>query len=234
MLSKINLYMIDSNSNFKDGYTLLVDKELDWTSFDVVKKIRNMTGSKKVGHAGTLDPLASGLLIICTGKHTKKINDFQNLNKEYTGKFIIGATTRSHDLETEIENTKSFSGINKNDLNKIVKSFLGGQLQRPPKFSAVKVDGKRAYELARKKKEVKIKEKKIKINEFKILNFSLPEIKFYISCSKGTYIRSIARDLGEKLGCGAYLSELRRTKIGSFCVENAYTINELEQKIKKD
>tara|TARA_B100000886_G_scaffold329268_1_gene278473 strand:+ start:3275 stop:3955 length:681 start_codon:yes stop_codon:yes gene_type:complete len=226
--------MIDSNTNFNDGFTLLVDKKLDWTSFDAVKKIRNITGSKKVGHAGTLDPLASGLLIICTGKHTKKINDFQSLDKEYTGKFVIGASTPSHDLETEIEYTKSISGINKNDVNKIVDSFLGCQLQRPPKFSAVKVDGKRAYELARKEKEVKIKEKKIKINEFKILNFSLPEIKFYISCSKGTYIRSIARDLGEKLGCGAYLSELRRTKIGSFCVDNAYTIEELEQKINKD
>ena len=224
--------MIDSNTNFNDGFTLLVDKKLDWTSFDVVKKIRNMTGSKKVGHAGTLDPLASGLLIICTGKHTKKINDFQNLDKVYTGKFVIGATTPSHDLETEIENHKSISGINENEVNQVVTSFIGNQLQRPPKYSAVKVDGKRAYELARKEKNVLIKEKEIIINEFKILNFSSPVIEFYISCSKGTYIRSIARDLGEKLGCGAYLSELRRTKIGSFCVDNADTIEELEQKIK--
>ena len=224
--------MIDSNTNFNDGFTLLVDKKLDWTSFDVVKKIKNMTGCKKVGHAGTLDPLASGLLIICTGRHTKKINNFQNLDKVYTGKFVIGATTPSHDLETEIENTKSISGINENDINVIVNSFLGTQLQRPPKYSAIKVNGKRAYELARKEKDVKIKEREIKIKEFNILNFSSSVIEFNILCSKGTYIRSIARDLGEKLGCGAYLSELRRTKIGSFCVDNADTIEELEQKIK--
>ncbi len=224
--------MIDSNTNFNDGFTLLVDKKLDWTSFDVVKKIKNMTGCKKVGHAGTLDPLASGLLIICTGRHTKKINNFQNLDKVYTGKFVIGATTPSHDLETEIENTKSISGINENDINVIVNSFLGTQLQRPPKYSAIKVNGKRAYELARKEKDVKIKEREIKIKEFNILNFSSSVIEFNIFCSKGTYIRSIARDLGEKLGCGAYLSELRRTKIGSFCVDNADTIEELEQKIK--
>ena len=224
--------MIDSNTNFNDGFTLLVDKKLDWTSFDVVKKIKNMTGCKKVGHAGTLDPLASGLLIICTGRHTKKLNNFQNLDKVYTGKFVIGATTPSHDLETEIENTKSISGINENDINVIVNSFLGTQLQRPPKYSAIKVNGKRAYELARKEKDVKIKEREIKIKEFNILNFSSSVIEFNILCSKGTYIRSIARDLGEKLGCGAYLSELRRTKIGSFCVDNADTIEELEQKIK--
>ena len=157
--------MIDSNTNFNDGYTLLVDKKLDWTSFDVVKKIRNITGSKKVGHAGTLDPLASGLLIICTGKHTKKINDFQSLDKVYTGKFVIGATTPSHDLETEIENSKSISGINENEVNQVVSSFIGSQLQRPPKYSAVKVDGKRAYELARKEKNVLIKEKEIIIND---------------------------------------------------------------------
>ncbi len=224
--------MIDSNTNFNDGFTLLVDKKLDWTSFDVVKKIKNMTGCKKVGHAGTLDPLASGLLIICTGRHTKKLNNFQNLDKVYTGKFVIGATTPSHDLETEIENTKSISGINENDINVIVNSFLGTQLQRPPKYSAIKVNGKRAYELARKEKDVKIKEREIKIKEFNILNFSSSVIEFNILCSKGTYIRSIARDLGEKLGCGAYLSELRRTKIGSFCVDNADTIEGLEQKIK--
>ena len=224
--------MIDSNINFNEGYTLLIDKKLDWTSFDVVRKIRNITKSKKVGHAGTLDPLASGLLIICTGKHTKKINEFLNLDKTYTGRFVIGSTTPSHDLETEIENTKSISGINKNEVEKIVNSFLGIQLQRPPKYSAVKIDGKRAYELARKEQDFKIKEKEIKINEFKILNFSSPVIEFYISCSKGTYIRSLARDIGLKLGCGAYLSELRRTKIGNFDVDDASTIEEFEFNLK--
>ena len=224
--------VIDSNINFNEGYTLLIDKKLDWTSFDVVRKIRNITKSKKVGHAGTLDPLASGLLIICTGKHTKKINEFLNLDKTYTGRFVIGSTTPSHDLETEIENTKSISGINKNEVEKIVNSFLGIQLQRPPKYSAVKIDGKRAYELARKEQDFKIKEKEIKINEFKILNFSSPVIEFYISCSKGTYIRSLARDIGLKLGCGAYLSELRRTKIGNFDVDDASTIEEFEFNLK--
>ena len=224
--------VIDSNINFNEGYTLLIDKKLDWTSFDVVRKIRNITKSKKVGHAGTLDPLASGLLIICTGKHTKKINEFLNLDKTYTGRFVIGSTTPSHDLETEIENTKSISGINKNEVDKIINSFLGIQLQRPPKYSAVKIDGKRAYELARKEQDVKIKEKEIKINEFKILNFSSPVIEFYISCSKGTYIRSLARDIGLRLGCGAYLSELRRTKIGNFDVDDASTIEEFEFNLK--
>ena len=224
--------MIDSNINFNEGFTLLIDKKLDWTSFDVVRKIRNITKSKKVGHAGTLDPLASGLLIICTGKHTKKINEFLNLDKTYTGKFVIGSTTPSHDLETEIENTKSISGINKNEVDKIVNSFLGIQLQRPPKYSAVKIDGKRAYELARKEQDFKIKDKEIKINEFKILNFSSPVIEFYISCSKGTYIRSLARDIGLRLGCGAYLSELRRTKIGNFDVDDASTIEEFEFNLK--
>tara|TARA_Y100000748_G_C15399844_1_gene451018 strand:- start:212 stop:901 length:690 start_codon:yes stop_codon:yes gene_type:complete len=224
--------VIDSNINFNEGFTLLIDKKLDWTSFDVVRKIRNITKSKKVGHAGTLDPLASGLLIICTGKHTKKINEFLNLDKTYTGKFVIGSTTPSHDLETEIENTKSISGINKNEVDKIVNSFLGIQLQRPPKYSAVKIDGKRAYELARKEQDFKIKEKEIKINEFKILNFSSPVIEFYISCSKGTYIRSLARDIGLRLGCGAYLSELRRTKIGNFDVDDASTIEEFEFNLK--
>ena len=224
--------VIDSNINFNEGYTLLIDKKLDWTSFDVVRKIRNITKSKKVGHAGTLDPLASGLLIICTGKHTKKINEFLNLDKTYTGRFVIGSTTPSHDLETEIENTKSISGINKNEVDKIVNSFLGIQLQRPPKYSAVKIDGKRAYELARKEQDFKIKEKEIKINEFKILNFSSPVIEFYISCSKGTYIRSLARDIGLRLGCGAYLSELRRTKIGNFDVDDASTIEEFEFNLK--
>jgi len=224
--------VIDSNINFNEGFTLLIDKKLDWTSFDVVRKIRNITKSKKVGHAGTLDPLASGLLIICTGKHTKKINEFLNLDKTYTGKFVIGSTTPSHDLETEIENTKSISGINKNEVDKIVNSFLGIQLQRPPKYSAVKIDGKRAYELARKEQDFKIKDKEIKINEFKILNFSSPVIEFYISCSKGTYIRSLARDIGLRLGCGAYLSELRRTKIGNFDVDDASTIEEFEFNLK--
>lgn len=224
--------MIDSNINFNEGYTLLIDKKLDWTSFDVVKKIRNITKSKKVGHAGTLDPLASGLLIICTGKHTKKINEFLNLDKTYTGKFVLGSKTPSHDLETEISETKPLTGVNEKKIKEVANSFLGIQLQRPPKYSAVKVNGKRAYELARKDQEVIIEEKEVKVNSFEILEIKLPIISFSISCSKGTYIRSLARDLGLKLGCGAYLSELRRTKIGNFNVDHASTIEELEFKLK--
>lgn len=224
--------MIDSNINFNEGYTLLIDKKLDWTSFDVVKKIRNITKSKKVGHAGTLDPLASGLLIICTGKHTKKINEFLNLDKTYTGKFVLGSKTPSHDLETEISETKPLTGVNEKKIKEVANSFLGIQLQRPPKYSAVKVNGKRAYELARKDQKVIIEEKEVKINSFEILEIKLPIISFSISCSKGTYIRSLARDLGLKLGCGAYLSELRRTKIGNFNVDHASTIEELEFKLK--
>ena len=224
--------MIDSNINFNEGYTLLIDKKLDWTSFDVVKKIRNITKSKKVGHAGTLDPLASGLLIICTGKHTKKINEFLNLDKTYTGKFILGSTTPSHDLETEISETKPLTGVNEKKIKEVANTFLGVQLQRPPKYSAVKVNGKRAYELARKDQKVIIEEKEIIVNSFEILEIKLPIISFSISCSKGTYIRSLARDLGLKLGCGAYLSELRRTQIGNFNVDHANTIEELEFKLK--
>lgn len=224
--------MIDSNINFNEGYTLLIDKKLDWTSFDVVKKIRNITKSKKVGHAGTLDPLASGLLIICTGKHTKKINEFLNLDKTYTGKFVLGSKTPSHDLETEISETKPLTGVNEKKIKEVANSFLGIQLQRPPKYSAVKVNGKRAYELARKDQKVIIEEKEVRVNSFEILEIKLPIISFSISCSKGTYIRSLARDLGLKLGCGAYLSELRRTKIGNFNVDHASTIEELEFKLK--
>jgi len=224
--------MIDSNINFNEGYTLLIDKKLDWTSFDVVKKIRNITKSKKVGHAGTLDPLASGLLIICTGKHTKKINEFLNLDKTYTGKFILGSTTPSHDLETEISETKPLSDVNEKKIKEVANTFLGVQLQRPPKYSAVKVNGKRAYELARKDQKVIIEEKEIIVNSFEILEIKLPIISFSISCSKGTYIRSLARDLGLKLGCGAYLSELRRIQIGNFNVDHANTIEELEFKLK--
>ena len=224
--------MIDSNINFNEGYTLLIDKKLDWTSFDVVKKIRNITKSKKVGHAGTLDPLASGLLIICTGKHTKKINEFLNLDKTYTGKFVLGSTTPSHDLEAEISETKPLTGVNEKKIKEVANTFLGVQLQRPPKFSAVKVNGKRAYELARKDHKVIIEEKEVRVNSFEILEIKLPIISFSISCSKGTYIRSLARDLGLKLDCGAYLSELRRTKIGNFNVDHASTIEELEFKLK--
>ena len=219
---------------YNNGQTLLVDKDLDWTSFDVVKKIKNIIKCKKVGHAGTLDPLATGLLIICTGKNTKKINDIQNQDKVYTGEFILGKSTPSHDLETEFNSQKDIKNITSDRIEEVSKRFVGEQLQRPPKFSAVKVNGKRAYEYARDNEDVKIKEKNINIYEFKITEFNLPNISFKISCTKGTYIRSIARDFGEKLGCGAVLSKLRRTEIGNYNVENAFKINDLADKLKKE
>ena len=219
---------------YNNGQTLLVDKDLDWTSFDVVKKIKNIIKCKKVGHAGTLDPLATGLLIICTGKNTKKINDIQNQDKVYTGEFILGKSTPSHDLETEFNSQKDIKNITSDRIEEVSKRFVGEQLQRPPKFSAVKVNGKRAYEYARDNEEVKIKEKNINIYEFKITEFNLPNISFKISCTKGTYIRSIARDFGEKLGCGAVLSKLRRTEIGNFNVEDAFKVNDLADKLKKE
>ena len=219
---------------YNNGQTILVDKDLDWTSFDVVKKLKNIIKCKKVGHAGTLDPLASGLLIICTGKNTKKINDIQNQDKVYTGEFILGKTTPSHDLETEFNSETDIKNISLDKIEKITESFIGEQFQRPPKFSAVKIKGKRAYEYARENEEVKIKEKKINIYTFKITGCNLPNISFQISCTKGTYIRSIARDFGKKLGCGAVLSNLRRTMIGNYSVENAIKVNILADKLKKE
>ena len=219
---------------YNNGQTLLVDKDLDWTSFDVVKKIKNIIKCKKVGHAGTLDPLATGLLIICTGKNTKKINDIQNQDKVYTGEFILGKSTPSHDLETEFNSQKDIKNISSDRIEEVSKRFVGEQLQRPPKFSAVKINGKRAYEYARDNEEIKIKEKNININEFKITEYNLPNISFKISCTKGTYIRSIARDFGEKLGCGAVLSKLRRTEIGNYNVKDAFKVNDLADKLKKE
>ena len=217
---------------YNEGKTILIDKSLDWTSFDVVKKLKFLIKCKKIGHAGTLDPLATGLLIICTGKNTKKINDIQNLSKTYTGSFTIGSTTPSHDLETEINTTKSIENISKKMIENVAQTFLGVQLQKPPKFSAVKVKGERAYKLARENKKFILKEKEIEITKFQIVDIKSSVISFEIKCSKGTYIRSIARDFGNKLGCGAYLSNLRRTKIGDFDVNSASTIDDMVNIIK--
>ena len=216
------------------GETILIDKSLDWTSFDVVKKIRNTIKCKKVGHAGTLDPLATGLLILCTGKNTKKINDYQNYPKEYIGTFVLGKTTPSHDLETEINFEKSTKDINEKDIHSLASTFLGIQDQLPPKFSAVKINGKRAYSLARNNEEITLKKKEIEIFKFDITTIKMPEVNFVINCSKGTYIRSIARDFGKKIGSGAYLSKLRRTKIGTFNVSDALNVNEMIKIINKE
>ena len=214
---------------------LILNKPSGISSGIFSRKIKKFLRFKeKVGHAGTLDPLATGLLIICTGKNTKKINDIQNQDKVYTGEFILGKSTPSHDLETEFNSQKDIKNITSDRIEEVSKRFVGEQLQRPPKFSAVKVNGKRAYEYARDNEEVKIKEKNINIYEFKILEFNLPNISFKISCTKGTYIRSIARDFGEKLGCGAVLSKLRRTEIGNYNVEDAFKVNVLADKLKKE
>ena len=210
-----------------EGRILLIDKPYEWTSFDVVNKLRYKLKIKKIGHAGTLDPLATGLLIICTGKMTKRIEEFMGLEKEYTGKFVIGQTTPSHDLETEVSVAADISGITEVMIRKIAGTFTGVISQLPPLHSAIKIGGKRAYQFARKGKEVALQPRQVEISTFEITSIQLPEISFRIVCSKGTYIRSIARDLGEALGVGAYLSHLCRTRIGPYLLSDAITIEEV-------
>ncbi len=218
--------------DYKNGQVLLIDKPLDWTSFQVVNKLRWHIRQKfdikkiKVGHAGTLDPLATGLLIICTGKFTKKISEYQGQVKEYTGEFTLGATTPSYDLETAVDATFPIDHINKELILKTTKQFVGEIEQQPPIFSALKKDGKRLYELARKGETTEIPFRKITIEEFEITSIDLPKVCFRVVCSKGTYIRSLAFDFGKALSSGAHLSALRRTKIGDFKVENGMKIEE--------
>lgn len=210
-----------------EGHVLLVDKPLEWTSFDVVKKLKYALNLKKVGHAGTLDPLASGLLILCTGKKTKEIEKFQNQAKEYEGTLVLGQTTPSYDLETELTAAVDISHITKQQIIEATFSFIGEVEQTPPIYSAVKVDGKRAYIHARKGNDIKLRSRVVEIAKFEILSMDLPQVKFLVSCSKGTYIRSLVNDFGNNLGVGAYLSQLRRTKIGDYNVTDAYTIEDL-------
>jgi tRNA pseudouridine55 synthase len=215
-----------------DQQVLLIDKPLTWTSFDVVNKVRYTGKFKKVGHAGTLDPLATGLLILCTGKKTKEIDQYQAQDKEYTGKLIIGKTTPSFDLETEVDAEYPTEHISKEMMETARISFLGEIQQIPPAFSAIKVNGKRAYESARAGKEVELKARTITITKFEIETSKFPEVSFILGCTKGTYVRSLVRDFGIKLQSGAYMSELRRTKIGDFDVQNAFVLEELIEKIK--
>ncbi|SFS47457.1 tRNA pseudouridine(55) synthase TruB [Lutibacter maritimus] len=213
--------------DFKNGQVLLIDKPLNWTSFQVVNKIRWHIRQKfnlkkiKVGHAGTLDPLASGLLIICTGNFTKKIDEYQGQIKEYIGEITLGATTPSYDMETELNETFKTEHISEELIHYTAKQFIGDIEQKPPMFSALKKDGVRLYDMAREGKEIEIPVRKISIPEFEITKIDLPKIEFRVVCSKGTYIRSLAYDFGKALNSGAYLSKLRRTKIGKFNVENA-------------
>src|SRR5690242_4436322 len=217
--------------SFLDGKVILMNKPLKWTSFDAVKKVRILTRVSKVGHAGTLDPLASGLLIICTGKFTKKINEYMGMEKEYTGTFTLGATTPTYDLESKPENFKSFEHVTRVLIYETAKQFTGEIMQVPPMHSAIKKEGKRVYELARKGKEVVLDARPVSINSFEITKIDLPVIAFKIVCTTGTYIRSIANDFGEALGCGAYLSSLCRTRIGVFHLIDALTPDELEKAI---
>lgn len=223
--------------NFEEGETLLIDKPLHWTSFDVVNKLRfalkGVSKKKlKVGHAGTLDPLATGLLIVCTGKMTKQIDSIQAQEKEYTGTLTLGATTPSYDRETEIDQRFEISAIDEVSLRNAVNQFIGEIDQRPPAFSAKKMQGKKAYELARKGVEVNLRTNRVNIYSFELTNIQLPEVSFRVRCSKGTYIRSLAHDFGAALNNGAYLSELRRTAIGEYPVSEALSVEDMTDLIR--
>ncbi len=223
--------------DFQAGEILLFDKDLDWTSFDLVQKVRNnlcrALGIKKlkVGHAGTLDPKATGLMILCTGKATKKIESLQAQEKEYIATLKLGATTPSFDLETEEDDQYPTEHITREIVDVVLNAFIGEQMQVPPVFSAVKVSGKRAYTHARKGEDVKLNPKPIKINEIEVLEFSQTKLVIRVVCSKGTYIRALARDIGKLLNSGAYLVGLKRTKIGDFRVEDAILIKNFLEKI---
>ena len=223
---------VETHNRLQDR-VILVDKPYGWTSFDVVKKIRNTLKIKKVGHAGTLDPLATGLLIVCTGKKTKEINHFQELEKEYEGEMILGRTTPSIDLETDFDSEKDISHLSEQNILKPVSKFTGHLKQVPPLYSAVKIKGKRGYNIARKGKTAKIEPKDVVIHNFEIENISLPNVGFNVVCSKGTYIRSLVRDFGNELGVGACLSGLRRTRIGDYKVSDALTINAIVNREKE-
>ncbi|SFF94055.1 tRNA pseudouridine(55) synthase TruB [Pontibacter chinhatensis] len=213
--------------DFAAGEILLINKPLGWTSFDVVKKVRNTIREKKVGHAGTLDPLATGLLILCTGKFTKRIDEIQGQEKEYTGIIRLGETTPSYDRETEVIETCAFDHLSEESIKEAAKDFVGTIEQVPPIYSAVQIDGKRAYTLARKGKDVELKSRTVTIHAFDIISIDGPEVAFRVVCSKGTYIRSLAHDLGQKLGVGAHLSKLERTRIGEYKLEKALTIEDI-------
>jgi tRNA pseudouridine55 synthase len=227
-----------STEDYLNGQIILIDKPLHWTSFQAVNKMKYALINKaglpkkfKIGHAGTLDPLASGLLLVCTGKFTKRISELQGQAKEYTGTFSIGATTPSYDLETEINETFGTSHIDASLINETVEQFLGEIDQKPPIFSAIKKDGIRLYEHARAGESVEIATRKTTIHEFEITRIAIPDIDFRVVCSKGTYIRSLAYDFGKALNSGAHLKVLRRTKIGDFDVEKAMDITLFEQSL---
>jgi len=218
---------------YNEGKVLLIDKPVGWTSFDVVNKLRYATKAKKVGHAGTLDPLATGLLIICTGKFTKQIDTYQAQEKEYTGTITLGATRPSYDTETEINQEYPWQHITPEMVLETAKKFTGIIEQIPPAYSAIKVDGKRAYKSARGGQEVELKPRQVEVKEFEITGIELPNVHFRVVCSKGTYIRTLAYDFGKALNSGAYLAALRRIRIGDFRIEDAVGVEEFVQKVKE-
>jgi tRNA pseudouridine55 synthase len=222
---------VESKNIFEEGQVLLINKPLEWTSFDVVRKIRGMIRIKKVGHAGTLDPLATGMLILCTGKFTKRINEYMSQEKEYTGTFVLGATTPTYDLESEPQQAGDYSSVSAEQLAATTQQFTGPIDQVPPMHSAIKKDGKRVYELARRGETIELEPRKIHIREFEITKVEMPVVHFRVVCSTGTYIRSLANDFGKALGCGAYLSSLCRTRIGNLELKDSMTMEEAEKYI---
>ena len=216
---------------YVEGKTILIDKPLHWTSFDVVRKMRGLLQIKKIGHAGTLDPLATGLLIVCTGKFTKKINEYMAQEKTYTGSFTLGAVTPTYDLESKPEQEKDYGFVTPQLLHATTARFTGAIAQKPPIYSAIKKEGQALYELARRGVDVELEPRNITVHVFEITAIDLPVVHFKIVCSTGTYIRSMAHDYGAALGCGAYLSSLRRTHIGNFDVETALTMESFEKQI---
>jgi tRNA pseudouridine55 synthase len=223
---------MNTSNSFEEGKVILIDKPLEWTSFDVVRKIRNLTRTKKVGHAGTLDPLATGLLIVCTGKFTKKINEYMAQEKEYTGTITLGATTPTYDLESEPVASASCDLLTESEIHAATKAFTGAILQVPPIHSAIKKEGKRVYELARRGMDVQLDPRPVTISVFEITRIALPEVDFRVVCSTGTYIRSLANDFGAALGCGGYLSKLCRTRIGAFLLNDAFSMEGFEKEVR--
>lgn len=228
-LDKQALSSSPATFNWAEGKVLLIDKPFEWTSYDVIRKMRKLINLKKIGHAGTLDPLATGLLIVCTGKFTKKINEYMAQEKEYTASVTLGAVTPTYDFESEPQDIKSLDGITQELILKTTLQFTGEILQTPPIHSAIKQNGKPVYLLARKGVDVILQPRKITIKEFEITHIELPLVYFRIVCTTGTYIRSLANDFGAALGCGGYLSKLRRTRIGNFKVEDAMTMEEFKE-----
>jgi tRNA pseudouridine55 synthase len=218
-----------SQQQVADGMVFLVNKPLEWTSFDVIGRLRKIFKIKKIGHAGTLDPLATGMLIVCTGKYTKKINEYMGMEKEYTGTITIGAITPTYDLESEPVSLLPYEHITMEKVLASIEQFKGPIEQIPPAHSAIKIDGKRVYELARQGKEVVLKPRPVTIHSFDITDMRLPLLHFKVVCSTGTYIRSLANDVGAALGTGGYLSSLCRTRIGNFKLEDAHSIEQIQE-----